>query len=216
MTEAEAERLIREHTRAGPAPLVPEIRVYQAAELVPLWQATEWRAAAAQPPPFWAFAWPGSAALARYLLDAPSLVEHRRVLDFGAGGGLAAIAAAKCGAAEVVACDLDPLAAVMQRLNAALNDVAFTSLTADAVTLRINAEVILAGDVCYEREPAEATVAWLRQRASEGSVILLADPGRHYVPSDGLELVETYVVPVLRELESVEVKRTRLWRLLSP
>jgi predicted nicotinamide N-methyase len=211
----DAERLIREHTRAGPAPLVPEIRVYQAAELVPLWQATEWRAAAAQPPPFWAFAWPGSAVLARYVLDAPSVVERKRVLDFGAGGGLASIAAALCGAADVVACDLDPLAAVIQRLNASLNGVAFTSLTADAVTLRISSEVILAGDVCYEREQADATVAWLRQRASEGCVILLADPGRHYQPTDGLELLATYDVPVLRELESVETKRTRLWRLLS-
>jgi predicted nicotinamide N-methyase len=211
----EAERLIREHTRAVPAPLVPEIHVYQAAELVPLWQATEWRAAAAQPPPFWAFAWPGSAALARYVLDAPSMVEHRRVLDFGAGGGLASIAAALCGAAEVVACDLDPLAAVIQRLNASLNGVAFTSLTADAVTLPTNAEVILAGDVCYEREPAEASLAWLRAQVAAERTVLLADPGRHYQPTDGLELLATYDVPVLHELESVETKRTRLWRLLS-
>jgi predicted nicotinamide N-methyase len=201
--------------RAGPAPLVPEIRVLQAAELVPLWQATEWRAASAQPPPFWAFVWPGSAALARYLLDTPSVVEHKRVLDFGAGGGLASIAAALCGAADVVACDLDPLAAVIQRLNAALNGVTFTSATADAVSLETDPEVILAGDVCYEREPAEATVAWLRERASRGSLVLLADPGRHYAPTAQLELLGTYDVPVLHELESVETKRTRLWRLLS-
>jgi predicted nicotinamide N-methyase len=212
---SEAERLIREHARVGAAPLVPEIRLYQADRLVPLWQATEWRAAAAQPPPFWAFAWPGSAALARYLLDSPAVVDNKHVLDFGAGGGLASIAAALCGAADVVACDLDPLAASMQRLNAALNGVAFTSLTADAVALETDAEVILAGDVCYEREPAEATLAWLRQRASEGSLILLADPGRHYAPTSQLELLATYDVPVLHELESVETKRTRLWRLLS-
>ena len=193
---------------------MPEIRVYQAADLVPLWQATEWRAAAAQPPPFWAFAWPGSAALARYLLDAPSVVEHRRVLDFGAGGGLASIAAVLCGAAEIVACDLDPLAAIIQRLNASLNGVAFTSITADAVAVETDAEVILAGDVCYEREPAEATVAWLRAQVAAGRAVLLADPGRHYVPTDGLELLAAYDVPVLFELESVEMKRTRLWRLV--
>jgi predicted nicotinamide N-methyase len=172
-----ASQLIRAHTRAGPAPLVPEIRVYQAAELVPLWQATEWRAAEAQPPPFWAFVWPGSAALARHVLDAPALVRGRRVLDFGAGGGLAAIAAALCGAAEAVACDLDPLAAEMQRLNASLNGVSVTSLTADAVSLETEADVILAGDVCYEREPAEANLVWLRERSAEGRLVLLADPG---------------------------------------
>jgi predicted nicotinamide N-methyase len=209
----DAEQLIREHTRIRPAPLVPTIHLYQADVLVPLWQATEWRAAAPQPPPFWAFAWPGSAALARYLLDAPAVVRSKSVLDFGAGGGLAAIAAARCGAADVVACDVDPLAAIVQRLNALLNAVTFTRVTADAVALATTAEVILAGDVCYEREPAEATLTWLRQRAADGVEVLLADPGRHYAPSDGLELLATYDVPVLRELESVDTKRTRLWRL---
>jgi predicted nicotinamide N-methyase len=194
---------------------VAEIQVYQADELVPLWQATEWRAAGAQPPPFWAFVWPGSAALARYVLDTPALVRGKRVLDFGAGGGLASIAAALCGAAEVVALDLDALAAEMQRLNAASNGVTLTSITADATSLNWNADVVLAGDVCYEREPAEASVAWLRQRSSEGRLVLLADPGRHYAPSDGLELLATYDVPVLHELESVDTKRTRLWRIVS-
>lgn len=103
---------IREYTRARAVPLVPEIQLYLADEFVPLWEATEWRAAAPQPPPFWAFAWPGSIALARYLLDAPPIVENRRVLDFGSGSGLAAIACALRGAAEVLAVDVDPLAAV--------------------------------------------------------------------------------------------------------
>jgi predicted nicotinamide N-methyase len=207
------EQLVREYTRVAPAPLVPEIQLYQATELVPLWQATEWRAAAPQPPPFWAFAWPGSAALARYLLDTPSTTRGKTVLDFGSGGGLAAIAAAKCGASRVVACDLDPLAALIQRLNAALNGVSLTSVTADCTSAFCDAEIILAGDVCYEREPAEATVKWLRDRSAEGRTVLLADPGRHYAPGDGLELLETYNIPVLHELESVDVKRTRLWRI---
>jgi predicted nicotinamide N-methyase len=207
------ERFIREYTRIAPAPLVPEIQLYVADELVPLWEASEWRAAAPQPPPFWAFAWPGSAALARYVLDLPSTVRHKRVLDFGSGSGLAAIAAAQCGATEVVAYDVEPLAAVAQRLNASLNGVGFTSVTGDAMSHQGNVDVILAGDVCYEREPAEATLIWLRQQAAQGVVVLIADPGRHYAPSEGLELLETYEVPVLRELESTDMKRTRLWRL---
>jgi predicted nicotinamide N-methyase len=207
-----AEALVRSHTRPMPVAFVPEIQLYQAEELVPLWQATEWRAAAPQPPPFWAFAWPGSQALARYLLDTPSLVHGKRVLDFGAGSGLAAIAAVRCGAASVIAADLDPLAAVAQRLNAALNSVEFSIVTGDATLHR--ADVILAGDVCYEREPAEATLAWLRAQAATGATVLIADPGRHYAPQDGLDLLVTYEVPVLHELESTSSKRTRLWRLV--
>jgi predicted nicotinamide N-methyase len=210
----EAERQVREYTRVVPAPLVPEIVLYQAETLVPLWQTTEWRAASPQPPPFWAFVWPGSAALARYILDTPAVVRDKRVLDFGSGSGLAAIAAALCGAAEVIACDLDPLATVAQGLNANLNHVDVSCITGDAATFEVEAEVILAGDVCYEREPAEATLIWLRAQVASGRTVLLADPGRHYAPGDGLELLQTYEVPVLRELESTDVKRTRLWRLI--
>ena len=147
------------------------------------------------------------------MLDAPSLVANRRVLDFGSGSGLAAIAAAKCGAREVVACDHDAAASVAQQLNAALNGVTFTSLTCDGVELDLEFDVILAGDVCYEREPAERTLEWLRQHARRCDVFI-ADPGRHYAPTDGLELVARYDVPVLRELESAEFKPTRVWRLL--
>lgn len=212
---SDAEDLIREFARARPAPFVPEVQLYLADELVPLWQATEWRAAAPQSPPFWAFAWPGSMALARYLFDHPGLVAGRRVLDFGSGSGLAAIAAARVGAAEVIACDVDPLASVAQAQNAALNAVALTIVTADPTSMDIECEVILAGDVCYEREPAEAAIRWLRARAASGSFVLLADPGRHYAPADGLDLLATYDVPVLRELESRDSQRTRLWRVLS-
>src|SRR6266567_8249325 len=113
--------LIREFTQVCAAPFVPEFRLYLAEQLMPLWQATEWRAAAPQPPPFWAFAWPGSQALARYLMDEPHTVRGKAVLDFGSGSGLAAIAAASLGAASVVACDIDPAAAAVQRLNAELN-----------------------------------------------------------------------------------------------
>lgn len=209
----DAERLIREHCRVHPAPLVPEIRLYTAEQLVPLWQATEWRAGAPQPPPFWAFAWPGSAALARYILDTPDVMRGRSVLDFGSGSGMGAIASVRAGATCVSACDVDPLASAAQQMNAALNGVTFMILTEDCTSSAEQFEVILAGDVCYEREPAEATLQWLRLRAAHGSTVLLADPGRHYAPTDGLDLLATYEVPVLNELESTDVKRTRLWRL---
>jgi predicted nicotinamide N-methyase len=208
-----AEELIRAYTRVAATLFVPEFRLHLAEQLVPLWQATEWRAAAPQPPPFWAFAWPGSQALARYLLSAPAVVRGKRVVDFGAGGGLAAIAAAFLGASNVVACDIDPVAAVVQRLNAELNGVMFETQCANIVEHHIDVDVVLAGDVCYERDSADHVIAWLRDLANAGISVLLADPGRSFAPTDGLELLETYDVPTLHELESVDSKRTRLWRL---
>ena len=208
------EQLVREFTRIQTVPFVPEFQLYLADELVPVWEATEWRAAAPQPPPFWAFAWPGSQALARYLLDRPELVVGKRVLDFGAGGGLAAIAAACLGATHVTACDVDPLALVAQSLNESLNAVSFYKSCGDMVGRAMpDVDIVLAGDVCYERQPAERTTAWLRALAAHDTVVLLADPGRHYVPADGLALLATYDVPTLLELESLPHKRTRLWQV---
>jgi predicted nicotinamide N-methyase len=194
-------------------PLVPELRLYLADTLVPLWETIEWTAAAPQPPPFWAFAWPGSQAIARFLLDSPDVVRGKRVLDFGAGSGLAAIGAARLGAAEVAAWDLDPRAAVVQTLNAALNAVSLTRRTGDALAFEPEVDVILAGDVCYEREPSDQIIAWLRRASARGAEVLLADPGRHYAPADGLDLLARYEVPTLRELESPYSRQTRLWRL---
>jgi predicted nicotinamide N-methyase len=212
----DAEALVREYTRAQVTPFVPEFQLHLASELVPLWQATEWRAASPQPPPFWAFAWPGSQALARYLLDHPQTVKGLRVLDFGSGGGLAAIAAARAGAKRVLACDLDPLAAVAQSLNAQLNAVEIEMVTGDALECAAEVDVILAGDVCYEREPSDVITAWLRDRAKRGKRVLLADPGRNYAPTEGLELLATYAVPTLQELESAASKRTRLVTFSAP
>ena len=196
-----------------PAPFVPEFRLHLAERLVPLWEATEWHAAAPQPPPFWAFAWPGSQALARYLLSQPKLVRGKRVLDFGSGGGLAAIAAAHVGALHVLAGDIDPVALVVQKLNAELNSVTFDSTSEDLVERELELDVVLAGDVCYERTASERITPWLRGLAATGTLVLLADPGRSYAPSDGLELLATYNVPTLAEIESVEQKCTRVWRL---
>lgn len=213
MLAHDAEGLLRDYTHVQPAPMVPEIRLYLADQLVPLWLATERQAGAPQPPPFWAFAWPGSIALARYLLDHPRSIRRKTVLDLGSGAGLAAIAAAMAGASEVVACDLDPRATFVQTRNAALNGVSITPLTGDALSHGSAVEVVVAGDVFYERETAAATIAWLRHQATNGTAVLVADPGRHYAPSRGLDLITTYDVPVLMELESVDRKRTRLWRL---
>ena len=199
-----------------PAPFVPEFRLHLAERLVPLWEATEWHAAAPQPPPFWAFAWPGSQALARYLLTQPKLVRRKRVLDFGSGGGLAAIAAAHVGALHVLAGDIDPVALVVQRLNAELNSVTFDSTAEDLVERELELDVVLAGDVCYERTASERITPWLRGLAATGTLVLLADPGRSYAPSDGLELLATYNVPTLAEIESVEQKCTRVWRIEHP
>jgi predicted nicotinamide N-methyase len=209
----DAERLIHEYTAVQVVPLAPEFRLWLAKELLPLWQATESRAGRAQAPPFWAFVWPGSQVLARYLIDTPSIVRGKRVLDFGAGGGLAAIAAVQVGATDVVACDADPLALVAQGMNAALNGVTFERRCGDCAESDFNVDVVLAGDVCYEREAAARTLAWLRRAAEAGADVLLADPGRHYAPTDGVELLGMYDVPTLKELESADTKRTRLWRM---
>jgi predicted nicotinamide N-methyase len=199
---------------------VPELRLRVAPALLPLWDAVQKRSGGVLPvpPPFWAFAWPGSLAFARYLFDHPELVAGRRVYDFAAGSGLAGIAAARVGAAEVVTCDLDPLAAVAQRLNARLNGVALDDTrTGDPVGGEyVDHDVVLAGDVCYEREPARQITAWLRNlaRTGPGRLVLLADPGRAYAPQDGVELLAAYDVPTNLELESEERLRTTVCKIL--
>jgi predicted nicotinamide N-methyase len=197
--------------------LVPEVKLWLASELVPLWSATEEAGAAPGQPPFWAYAWPGSQVLARYVLDRPEVVAGKRVLDFGAGSGLAAIAAVQAGAAQVLATDLDPLAMEVQGENAALNGVAFDCTTRDlSVDGGVAVDVVLAGDVWYEREPAARHLAWLRALAGAGCAVWLADPGRAYGPrggEPGLELVGAWEVATLFELESRREMHTRLWRL---
>jgi predicted nicotinamide N-methyase len=160
-------------------------------------------------------AWPGSQALARHVLDHPFLVANRRVLDFASGCGLAAIAAAVAGAREVLASDLDPLAAAAQRLNAAASGVELSVTTDDLVGQDLrNVDVVLAGDVCYERGPSARISAWLRALAHRGATVLLADPGRTFTPSDDLEVLGTYVVPTSRSLERAERTPTTVWRML--
>ena len=213
---AAAERFVAAHTAVARPPLVPEVRLHLATAITPIWQATEdWLAATGIEPPFWAFAWPGSQALARLVLDDPARVRGRRVLDFAAGGGLAAIACALAGAAEVEAAELDPLACTAMRLNARLNGVAFRDTCGDVVGDACRWDVILAGDVCYEAPMTGHILPWLRRMAADGAEVLLADPGRAYLPRAGLDAQGRYDVPTTRELEDCDRREVTIWRVLA-
>jgi predicted nicotinamide N-methyase len=208
---------VRRNTAIAAPPLVPEIRLRLATEITPIWQASEESLArSGAPPPFWAFAWAGGQALARYLLDHPAEVAGRFVLDFGAGSGLVAIAAAKAGAARVVCAEIDHFAAAAIAANATLNGVEIEVTTADVTgTTDARWEVIAAGDVCYERPTADRVTVWLRALADRGCLVLLGDPGRAYLPADGLLGRAHYVVPTSRELEDRETWDAVVWEVIA-
>ncbi|MDE2228007.1 MAG: methyltransferase [Alphaproteobacteria bacterium] len=206
---------IRANTAVASPPLVPEIRLHLATAVTPLWQATEATLQQTQlPPPYWAFAWAGGQALARHLLDHPALVASRRVLDFGAGGGIVAIAAAKAGA-RVVAAECDRFAVAAIALNAALNGVTVAVEAGDVLADAGRWDAALAGDMCYERPLAERLVSWLAAQARDGALVLLGDPGRAYLPASGLTALTRYWVPTPLELEDREVRETTVWRLTA-
>lgn len=208
------EAFIRAHTRLLPVPHAPEIALHVAEEATELWQKTEDELAViGLPPPFWAFAWAGGQALARYLLDNPQIVAGRRMLDFASGSGLVAIAAAKAGAGPVDACDIDAFAATAIAINSAANGVVVTPRCDDLIGRDEGWDVICAGDVCYEREMAERVIAWLDGLSARGATVLIGDPGRSYLPRERLEALATYEVPVTRALEDAEIKRSSVWRL---
>lgn len=206
---------VLEQTRPGRATLVPEIALRLASEAVPLWQATEATlAVTGLPPPYWAFAWPGGQALARELLDRPDWVRGRRVLDVGAGGGIAAIAAAKAGAAAVTAAEIDRFALAALAINAADNGVAVALFDGDPIgRMDLDAQIVLIGDLCYERPLAERIVPWLRRLAGAGVEVLLADPGRAYVPKDGLIELARHVVPTDLDLEDRTTREVVIYRV---
>jgi predicted nicotinamide N-methyase len=211
---ADPDAFVRGNTAVAGTALVPEIRLHLATEITPIWQATEdWLAERNVEPPFWAFAWPGGQATARHLLDNPHIVRGRRVLDFAAGGGIAAIAAALGGAAVVDAAEIDPLAVAAIRLNAALNDVAVHAETADVVGEPARWDLILCGDVCYEAPMTRHILPWLRACARDAEV-WVADPGRAYLPGSGLERIASYDVPTSLELEDRTLRPTVLYRML--
>jgi predicted nicotinamide N-methyase len=210
-------RLIEAFTRPGLVPLAPEIEMHLATELTPLWQATENLVGMGDvPPPYWAFAWPGGQAIARHVLDHPDLVRGTRVLDLACGGGLQAIAAAMAGAAEVTANDIDPIALTATRRNAARNGVEVATLADDLVGTTAATrrwDVILAGDVCYQQDMANAVLDWLRAAARSGTHVILADCGRAYAPTRGVDELASYDVPVDLAVEDADHKLTRVWRL---
>ena len=215
---ADRKAFIRANTRLRPVPLVPEISVYVADEAVPIWQKTEEELdAMGLPPPYWAFAWAGGQALARYVLDNRAAVAGLRVLDLAAGSGLVAIAAARAGAAPVVAADIDPFTDPAIALNAEANGVYIEIITDDLLDRPASTEprydVILVGDLFYERDTAARALAFLDRHAAGGVRVLVGDPGRTYLPKDRLTRLAEYSVPVTRELEDVDIKRTVVWAL---
>jgi predicted nicotinamide N-methyase len=205
----DAASFLRTHTR----PLVPEIALHLASEIVPIWQASEaWLAGQGIEPPFWAFAWPGGQALARHVLDHPGTVAGRRVLDFAAGCGIAAIACALAGAAQVEAAEIDPLAIAAIRLNAAANGVEVRAEMADVVGADCRWDLILCGDVCYEAPMTGHILPWLRRMAGMAEV-WVADPGRAYLPRVGLAAFARMAVPTTLELEDSTERVVTLFRL---
>lgn len=211
--KTEPESFIVANTALMAPPHVPEIRLYLASEVHDLWLKTEEDLdAIGLPPPFWAFAWAGGQGLARYVLDHPDSVCGKRVVDFASGSGLVAIAAKMAGAASVTACDIDPWAGTAIRLNGRENGVDLDVSNENIIGRLVDADVILAGDVFYDRDFADALTPWFAALVADGKTVLVGDPGRAYCPKERLEQIVTYQVPVSRVLEDSEVKKTTVWR----
>jgi predicted nicotinamide N-methyase len=205
---------VRGYGVLAPVPFVPEIRAHLAPEAAGLWDRTAGEYRSAEPPPFWAFAWPGGQGLARYVLDHPEVVAGRRVLDLATGSGLVAIAAARAGAAPVRAVDVDPVAVAAVTLNAAVNGAAVDVSTADILDGDAgDAEVVLAGDAFYSAPMAHRVLAFLRRARRSGAEVLVGDPDREFLPRRLFTAVAGYDVPTRPVLEDVPVRRTTIWRL---
>jgi len=215
---ADPERFIRTNTALERPAMVPEFRLWLATEYVPIWQATEaWLEQQNIDPPYWAFCWPGGQAVARYLLDNPDQVHGKRVIDFAAGSGVSAMAAVRAGAASVVANDIDTLSLVAAQLNAEANGLALEISAEDWLAGppgTPEADVVIAGDVCYEREMSVRALEWLRSHARRGRLVLLGDPGRNYFSAQGLEERARYEIPTSLQLENRGMRETVVWRVL--
>jgi predicted nicotinamide N-methyase len=213
--KTEPETFIRDNTSIMAPPHVSEVRLHLASEAHDLWLKTEEELQEiGLPPPFWAFAWAGGQGLARYIIDNPETVQGKRVVDFASGSGLVAIAAAKAGAAQITAIDIDPWAETAIKLNACENDVVIGFSGRDVIGSDMDTEVLLAGDVFYDRAFAEALTPWLFALAVKGVKVLVGDPGRAYLPLDRLRACATYEVPVTRALEDSDVKKTTVWEFV--
>jgi predicted nicotinamide N-methyase len=216
MTPAQRLEFVRAHTRLQRPPHTPELQLWLADEITPIWKLTEEELGKlGLPPPFWAFAWAGGQAVARWLLDHPEEAAGKRVLDFASGSGLVGIAAMRAGATEVLAADIDAFCGAALEANADANRVriAFTADNLLDAPPPAGFDLICAGDVCYEKPMAGKVLAWLAQAAAGGARVLIGDPGRSYFPREGLVRLAEYQVQTTRELEDMEVKRTGVWAL---
>jgi predicted nicotinamide N-methyase len=211
----ERRAFVRAHTAVEPVPFAPELRLFTVTEVTPLWRATsEWLGTFGMEVPYWSVPWAGGQALARWVLDHPEAVEGRRVLDLGSGSGLVAIAAARAGAAHVLAVDIDPLAEAACTLNAEMNGAArVEAACADLVGTDVQAELLLAGDVWYDRAFAARLLPWLTSLTKRGVRVVTGDPGRQYVPAAHRELAR-YEVPTPLDLESRASRTTRVLEAL--
>jgi predicted nicotinamide N-methyase len=214
MTAHDWPAFIRANTRLLSPPLVPEIVLHLAEESLPIWRKTEEELGQMNvPPPYWAFAWAGGQAVSRYLLDTPALVEGRTVLDLGAGAGLAAIAAVKAGAARALAADIDAVSLAAARLNAQANRVDLETTADDLLAATPpDFDVIIIGDLFYERALADLVLAFIAAARARAPLILIGDPQRSYFPRGRFEKLAEYRVPVTRELEDSEIKLTAVWK----
>lgn len=214
--KTDPEVFIRDNTGVLSPPHVPEVKLRLATEAHDLWLKTEEELdAIGLPPPFWAFAWAGGQGLARHVLDHPASVAGRSVLDFASGSGLVGIAARLAGASAVLAADIDPWSEPASRMNTALNGVTLDHTSENMVGLDGGWDVVLAGDVFYDRAFADMLIPWFSTLAARGATVLVGDPGRAYCPRGRMEALASYTVPVTRALEDSEVKKTTVWRFLG-
>lgn len=215
MTIPDPTAFITANTRLQPVPHAPELSLWLADEVTPIWRLTEEELGQmGLPPPFWAFAWAGGQALARWVLDNPEAFRGHTVLDFATGSGLVAIAAMRAGAVSALGADIDPFCAAAVSLNAGANGVEVAFTKTDLLDQSPPpVDLICAGDVCYEQPMAKRVLDWLHQAKAQGSTVLIGDPGRTYFPRSGLTLMAEYQVPTTRELEDFEIKRTAVWAL---
>jgi predicted nicotinamide N-methyase len=219
-SESNAERrraFIAANTRVLMVSHAPEIFLYLADDATALWQKTEDELSEiGLPPPYWAFAWAGGQALARYILDHPGIVRGKRVLDVASGSGIVAIAAARARAREVVANEIDDYALTAIGLNAGVNEVNVQLLAGDVIGQAVDFDVVLAGDIFYDRDMSARMADWLQSLSRQGVTVLVGDPGRSYLPREKLEKVAQYSVAVTRDLEDSEIKKTAVWRFIRP
>jgi predicted nicotinamide N-methyase len=196
------------------APFVPEVRLHLAQDAIVWWARMEAEVGSALAAPFWATAWPGGQALARYVLDRPAVVAGRRVLDVASGSGVVAIAAGLAGAAEVRANDIDPYALSAITLNAKANSVEVSICPGDLLDGDGgDTEVVLAGDVFYSDAIAQRMEPFLRRAAARGAEVLVGDPGREYVPRDRTTIMASYPVPAGAAPTEPQISRINVLRL---